>query len=236
MTRATRPPRDTVHVWRIPLTAPPPLLARLSAVLDAEERRRGAAAAFVDTRRRHTVSHGAMRHILGHYLDRPPKDLIFRHGDWGKPELAGHEELRFSLSHCDDLALLAVTAGRDVGVDVERVHGDDRTRLADRHFPPDEAAWVRAAGGGRAEAAARFARLWTRKEAWVKAAGGRLLENFHLPVSGPDIGALQDPAGRLPGSWRLSGLPAPDGYAAALALAGARPFTAELKSWPGWTG
>lgn len=135
MTRATRPPRDTVHVWRIPLTAPPPLLARLSAVLDAEERRRGAAAAFVDTRRRHTVSHGAMRHILGHYLDRPPKDLIFRHGDWGKPELAGHEELRFSLSHCDDLALLAVTAGRDVGVDVERVHGDDRTRLADRHFP-----------------------------------------------------------------------------------------------------
>ncbi|MGW2819051.1 4'-phosphopantetheinyl transferase family protein [Streptomyces sp. NPDC001415] len=235
MTRPAGPPRDTVHVWRISLTASPPLLARLSAVLDAEERRRGAAAAFPEIRRRHTVSHGVTRQILGRYLDTPPHHLRFGHGDWGKPGLVCHADLRFSLSHCDDLALLAVTTGRDVGVDIERVHGGDRTRLADRHFPRAEAELVRA-GGDRAESAARFARLWTRKEAWVKAAGGRLLQNFHLPVSGPDTEVYEDPAGRFGGRWRLSALPAPDGYAAALALADAHSFRTELKSWPGSTG
>ena len=50
--------------------------------------------------------------------------LRFALGPHGKPALAhdGADEgdLRFNLSHSGDLALVAVTAGREVGVDIER--------------------------------------------------------------------------------------------------------------------
>jgi phosphopantetheinyl transferase len=69
-------------------------------------------------------SRGVLRVLLGHYLDRDPRGLRFALGPHGKPALrqeawAKGTDLRFSLSHSGGLALIAVTAGREVGVDIE---------------------------------------------------------------------------------------------------------------------
>jgi 4'-phosphopantetheinyl transferase len=90
--------------------------------------------------------------------------------------------LAFSLSHSGDLVLLAVTGGRTVGIDIERLRvGHQVPAAAQRFFPSAEADALRATAPDRRAAA--YARLWVRKEACVKAAGGRLgqtLFAYHL--------------------------------------------------------
>lgn len=220
---------DAVHVWRIPLHTPPP--ADLLAVLDAREARRAAGFTEPAHRRRYAVAHGATRQILAAYLDARPADLAWRLGPSGKPELDG---LRVNLSHSGDLALLAVTAHRDVGVDVERMRADlPIEALAARYFRADEAARVLAAAG--AERIWWFWRIWTRKEACVKAAGARLTQGLGLPVGGlPDDrgrGLRCTGSGAVDGTWTVRDLPLADGSVGAVALAGAQDYCVAVRTW-----
>jgi 4'-phosphopantetheinyl transferase len=211
--------QNVVHVWRIPLDSADP--AGLLPLLDARERRR--AAGFVEAahRRRFVLAHGVTRLILGGYLGVRPGELRWRLGRCGKPELVGAAaRLRVNLSHSADLALLAITEGREVGVDVERVRDDlPAAALAARYFTPEDAAPVRAAGG--AERAWWFLRLWTRKEACVKASGGRLPHAIALPSAG------------LAGAWTVRDLPLADGCVGAVALTGGDGYQVLTRAWPG---
>ena len=205
--RRSTPDPGTVHVWRIRLDAYP--VDRLLPLLDGRERRRAAGFVLEEARRRYVTAHGAVRLILGELLSTSPGALRWRVGAYGKPELVGRPGLETNLSHSGELALLAVTSGRAVGVDVEEVRpAFDAVAFATRFFPAEESAlvgfWGR--GGTRApepasdgeppvgpggDPAVVFARLWTRKEACVKAAGGRLAQGLRLPVAG--IGPAHGP-------------------------------------------
>lgn len=91
-------------------------------------------------------------------------------------------EVFFSLAHCGDYAVCAVS-DVPVGVDIElpRVGG---ARLAKRFFQPDEAALVYAADDPDRE----FCRLWTLKESYIKYADLRLgdVRSFSV-VSGAEV-------------------------------------------------
>ena len=91
-------------------------------------------------------------------------------------------EVFFSLAHCGDYAVCAVS-DVPVGVDIElpRVGG---ARLAKRFFQPDEAALVYAADDPDRE----FCRLWTLKESYIKYADLRLgdVRSFSV-VSGAHV-------------------------------------------------
>jgi 4'-phosphopantetheinyl transferase len=64
----------------------------------------------------------ALREILARYLDEDPAGIELRRGAHGKPELADPSSpLRFNLSHSGDLALVAITQGREVGVDIQKI-------------------------------------------------------------------------------------------------------------------
>ena len=111
-----------------------------------------------------------VRSILAGYLDAKPEALTFVHGPHGKPELESAGTLRFNFTRSGSFGLLAVTRGRDVGVDVERV--EPRRALgpiADRLFGADEAAELRSLPEARRTR--RFFELWTQKEAYAKALG-----------------------------------------------------------------
>ncbi|MEU8890066.1 4'-phosphopantetheinyl transferase superfamily protein [Streptomyces sp. NPDC048442] len=228
---------DTVHIWRIDLdTATAAAGALLRTALSEPERDRAAGIDDPVLRARFEAARGAARRILGRYLSRPPDLIGWRTGRWGKPHLAGHEDaLRFSLSHCGPLALLAVTGSRDVGVDLERpVPGRNVLALSRRYFTADESALV--AGAAETDRDGVFLALWTRKEACTKAAGTRLLgHGLRLPVAGPphSRGPLRvhDPAGRLPGCWSVRDVPAPPGHRAAVALAGTAPAYLTIRQW-----
>ncbi|KQW16171.1 4'-phosphopantetheinyl transferase superfamily protein [Streptomyces sp. Root369] len=215
-----------VQVWTVPLDRPPATVAALSRILSEREAERGDRCRFENDRRRFIVAHGALRLILAGCLDVPPEELRLERGRHGKPRLAGSSELRFSLSHSGELALVAVTRHREVGVDVDRLRpGLPVEPFAERFFPAADARFV-AAATGPTERAERFLRLWTRKEAVVKAAGARLAQGLGLKVltdaeSESDADVVRDPSGQIPGAWSVRDLPVPDGCLAALAVAGA---------------
>ena len=135
-----------------------------------------------------------------------------------------------SVAHCGPIALVAVSADRPVGVDVET---GPRSRepgvLAARFFPPAEAGTLRP-GLGEVEVRRRYLRLWTRKEACVKAAGGRLFEGLRLPVlPGP---VVRGTVGGAPGCWWVRDLPIvgpPEAPAPAAAVAVAGPDPCEIR-------
>jgi 4'-phosphopantetheinyl transferase len=221
-----------VYVWLIRCRLPTPEVAALVRILDAEERLRAAALA-AERRRRFVVAHAATRAIIGEHLGVPPERLRWRRGPHGKPELTGeHTGVRVNLSHSGDLAAVALTARRAIGVDVQELRASDVGRLAERFFPPAEARFVAAARGPAARTA-RFTQLWTRKEACVKVAGGRLMQGMLLRVRAPRRGGVlvRDPA--LPEPCLVRDVPVPEGFRAAVALAGEEPFRITRWWWRG---
>jgi 4'-phosphopantetheinyl transferase len=216
-----------VHVWHVGLDLPPAVGAAYEEVLSPDERARRESYAGDRQRRAYHAVRGALRVILGAYLDVPPAAVRLRTGRWGKPEVDGGGP-RFSLSHAGRVVLLAVTRDRAVGVDVERTQpGRPVTALAARYFPAAEGAAVAAAPP--AQRSTVYLRLWTRKEACVKAAGARLAYGMPLPVAGAGPAVrVADPTGRLPGPWLVRDLDAPPGYAASVALAGTAPYAVSV--------
>lgn len=168
-----------------------------------------------------------LREILGYCTGADPGDLRFGCNAFGKPFLKGiarQESPCFNLSHSGELLLVAVALGREVGIDLERLRGGlDFRSLAQRFFSKRETSSLLALPADRRKEA--FFACWTRKEACVKAFGRGLafpLEQFDVSVH-PDRAAklLAIRGGQLPHRrWRLADLPAPPGYAAALAAEG----------------
>ena len=229
------PAENDLHVWRLCLDTDATALGRLWDTLSADEQARTARFRKPSDRAHFTAARGMLRAILGAHLDQPPDRVQFSAGPYGKPALARSSSgLRFNLSHADGLALVAVARGREVGVDIERIQPDaPHERLAERFFAREEAAALRSFPvDARAEA---FARCWVRKEAYVKARGEGLrlpLDRFTVslaagaPAALRGIGSEADEAAR----WSLMDLPAPAGYAAALAVEG-RPGRRIVADW-----
>jgi 4'-phosphopantetheinyl transferase len=215
-----------VHVWQLALDVDPPTLAALERTLSADERARADRFHFRRDRDRFVAARGTLRTLVARYLGLGPAELRFAYGPQGKPRLAGDDdaELRFNLAHSEGVALLAVTRGRAVGVDVERVRPERATRdVAERFFARAEVTALRAYPPD--EWAAAFFACWSRKEAYVKARGEGLsfpLDAFEVSVR-PGERAV---ALRVPGDpaearrWSLRELRVGPDHAAAIAVEG----------------
>ena len=198
----------------------------LAGTLDADERDRAARFHFEEDRRRFALRRGWMRRVLATYVGGAAESLRFEYTPHGKPSLAsrGEAALEFNLSHSGELAVLAVTFGRRVGVDVERRKRDrDLEGLAERFFAPDEAAAIRSLPSPARVAA--FYRCWTRKEAFLKARGeglGLPLERFSVPLEeGPGAALVRFEGDALePTRWSREDLALDGEYAAALVAQG----------------
>jgi 4'-phosphopantetheinyl transferase len=206
------------------------------AALSEAERVRATRFRFDADRARFVASHAALREILASCLDVAPASLEFGEGTHGKPFLAAPahcRSLRFSLSHSGEIALVAVTLGREVGVDVERVRPrDDLDGFVARYLSSIEReALARVPAGDRLRA---FFETWTLKEAYLKACGDGLLREldaFDVTVGDaqPRLLAVRDrPGDEL--RWGLRRLDPGEGYVAALAIEGRNVRTRSLKT------
>jgi 4'-phosphopantetheinyl transferase len=227
----------TVVVWFFRSDEPDTAVADLAALLDDGEIGRAEQIRRDVDRRRFVVAHGVARVLVGRHLGVPAGQLRWRRGPHGKPELCGAwTGAQVNLSHSGDLNAVAITASRRVGVDVQQlVQHLDAAALASRFFPPGEARYVSSTTDPAARAV-RFARLWTRKEACVKAVGATLVQGLPLPVRGPQsrrAAVVEHPSGALPGPVRVSDVPAPPGFRAAVALEGADTYRVVRRWWRG---
>ena len=217
---ATAPPRgDDVHVWVVPLDAPPVLPAELFADLIPAEQERAARYRAAKVREQFVIGRGLLRRVLGGHLGVHPHAVPIIYSDGGKPVLACGS-LHFNLTHTDGLALIA-TATRRVGIDVERVrHVPDADGLVSRFFSPAECEAFRSLPEGRR--AGGFLRGWTCKEAVIKAAGATVqcLDGFDVeldPARPPRVLAARHAAiGAC--AWAVESWEPAAGFAAAVAV------------------
>ena len=214
---------DEAHVWRVEVETAYDRQDILWSFLAGDERQKAADFLFEGDRKRFVVARGILRALLGCYLGRHPGSLGFDYTQYGKPQLAGDSEIRFSTSHSHGLILLAFARGRDVGVDIERVRADlDFEGIAARCFSPGEMASLHSLRNGLRERA--FFARWTRKEALAKAEG----KGLALPLRRFDVTLLAARAMVLdthghplgPTKWTLQELAPDPGYVAALAVEG----------------
>ena len=117
------------------------------------------------TRARYVRAHGMLREMLAGRLDIRPDEVSFERAPGGRPELAGKQLCRFSLSHCPDRALMAITEQVAVGVDVEG-HREMSERLIARVLPK----WCPPPNGNH-EGQRLGLEMWTCTEAALKSCG-----------------------------------------------------------------
>ena len=204
--RADRLSDDEIQLWWIDLRISPERRSALARLLDADERRRAAAFKYDDHQRRFIARRAARREILGSLLGAAPRDLCFAHSPLGRPSLAAPTrplDLRFSASHSEEYAIVAIAGAREIGVDIETIRPlDDLEHLLDVITSPDERRAVDALPPG--ERTGVFFRCWTAKEAYLKATGEGLtrpLRSFSVltdPARPPTLaGAAKLPACRF---------------------------------------
>ena len=223
-----------MHVWLISTDVPAAVVAELRSTLDDAELARAATYQRADHQRSYLVAHGAIRAILADHLGISPREVRWRAGAHGKPELelsSAGPVPQVSLSRSGALAAFAMTARRRVGIDLQQPEiGIDVVRMAERYFPPAEASYV--ASASLADRASRFFRLWARKEACVKVDGGLLLSGLRLTVLRTGTVVAGDPAGTTPGPYRIKDVRPPGQCYAAVAVEGTEPFTVRSHLWP----
>lgn len=209
-----------VHVWRMELEQPQDVLEKFRGTLEADELQRASRFHFDKHRNSFVAARGFLRRVLSRYLDAKPETLRFSYGEYGKPALDG--TLHFNMSHSHGLALLAITEGRQIGVDVEHIRADFATEDIARHFFSHSE--VESFGRlQKEEQVAAFFRCWTRKEAFIKATGRGLsqpLDAFDVTLA-PGVAAEllrveEDEASR----WSMSDIDVGEDYAGALVVEG----------------
>jgi len=219
-------PREA-HVWHIPLLALSDRAERLRALLSPAECSSALRLRFKRDRERFVCRRGAVRLILSGYVGVAPDRLQFRTNVHGKPELkglAGRSGIRFNSSHSGDLALCAVTIGRRIGIDVEKVRTvADAEGIARLFFSRSEQDELSALPADDWQLS--FLRCWTRKEAFVKARGNGLsypLKCFDVSLRPEEPAALlrigrDTAAGR---HWSMMSFEPHGDYMAAIVVSG----------------
>lgn len=215
---------DDVHVWRVTLSQPPAVVARLAEYLADDERERAARFHFERHRTAFRVARGALRVLAARHVGCAPEALVFGYRERGKPYLRAPvgDDLRFNVSHSGDVGLVAFARGREVGVDVEQRRTlSDLLSLARTSFSPGEfAALCRLAPDAHPDA---FFACWSRKEAVIKATGEGIAQLAAFDVSlapGEPARLLRTPGEPAGARWELHELPPIPGYAAALVADG----------------
>jgi 4'-phosphopantetheinyl transferase len=215
-----------VHVWPLSLVAEEAVRQRFATLLDESESQRAGRYFHEKDRHGFILARGQMRHLLGLYCAVEGGSIRFTFGAAGKPGLAPDQPFAagfsFNLTHSAGRALLAVTDGAELGVDLES--HDRRTdvlALADRYFSPEESAQI--AQTAESLRVAAFFRLWTAKEAVIKAHGEGLgvpLRAFSVAHAAPDgqfVSVRIFESAHLDEGWFVRLLPTEAGWNAALA-------------------
>ena len=212
---------STTHVWQLPLQVDSEQSKYLASLLSADEKQRAQRFHFEKHRYRFIAAHGQLRLILSDYLNCSAQALKFIENEFGKPYLE-HKPLFFNLSHSHELALLAVNARLDLGVDIEwKGREIDYLQIGQRFFSENE--YKELASLPEHLQREGFFNCWTRKEAYIKAVG----EGMRIPLGQFEVSLKPDDPVRLLSTahnpqalkvWKLVAIDVASEYVAALAI------------------
>jgi 4'-phosphopantetheinyl transferase len=186
---------NSIHICSFRSDSVSGLIHELTAILSVEETVRINRFIFEKDRITHTISQGMLRYILGTYLNLNPEEIIFRQNEYGKlfiSEEQNPENIQFNLSHSGDMIVYAISKGRDVGIDIQKIKDNDSIMdIVDHYFSETEKAAFRSLPDE--QKLKGFHSCWTRKEAYIKALGMGLsypLNSFTMPVTPENSSAV----------------------------------------------
>lgn len=164
---------EQVQIWSVALDRPDAVVEQLLALLSDAERVRASTQHTAASRRRFVVARAALRLILADATGIPVHSIAFCYGPDGKPSLEPSDTiapLHFNVSHSRELALVAISDNRTIGIDLEWTEGTSPFEsVAARYFSVAERRSLEGAAEG--ERRRLFYRIWVRKEAYLKARG-----------------------------------------------------------------
>lgn len=213
----------TVDIWTIRLDQDFVDAKDQINVLSNEEIQRAGRYVFEKDRDRFIRCRRALRKILAGYLGVHPRVVEFTCNQYGKPYIDENvSPVRFNVSHSCDIALIAVTMTREIGVDIEFVDPRfDVLSVASSVFSDAEVERLKLLP--TAEQSKYFYTAWTHKEAILKAIG----KGFSTPLDQQRAVSEMDKDGDVIFTssvenkivdWSLTSLDAPDNYVAALSV------------------
>ena len=149
------------------------IIRRMGACLNQEERLRAEGLRLARDRRRFVAARGELRRVLASKLGISPSDVELEYGRLGKPHLSDRmpvRDLHFSVSRSEDVAVIALSTGQEVGVDIEAIRPvPEADEIASLFLSASDYASYTAVGlEDRLE---DFFQRWTRLEAISKALG-----------------------------------------------------------------
>ena len=211
-----------IHVWKVDLSQR--AVPDADAVLSFDELERASRFHFERDRQHYMIAHSALRIILARYLNLPAAMLAFGQTEYGKPFLTNlaSDGLLFNMSHSGDVAVIAISREREVGVDVEFMRADFATAEVAGHFFSVAEIYT-LCGLDRHQRSKAFFDCWTRKEAYVKARG----EGLSIPLDQFDVSLAPGVEAAMLGNriddaeksrWTFRDFHVAQGYAAALVI------------------
>jgi 4'-phosphopantetheinyl transferase len=222
---ATFGSKGNVQIWRAVLPNDPLRVREISNCLSRDEKDRASCYLTEESQREFLYGRSVLRHLLGMWAGVEPGALMFGYGPGGKPFLQFPQTevaLQFNLSHSSGRLVIALSEGRSVGVDIERVRCEmDWLPVARRCFSSEELESLLTLPVE--QRVSDFFKVWTCKEAFLKATGQGLIENMaDIQVrlhSGLDPELQASPfAGCDPRKWLMRTIPLPAGFAGTLAV------------------
>jgi 4'-phosphopantetheinyl transferase len=203
---------NDVDIWRISVSENLTHLNDFLAVMKPDEVARGNRFYRIDDRNRHIVSRGAMRNILGRYLNQSPTTIEFKAGLNNKPYIENNVGLCFNLSHSGDWILMAVS-NAEIGVDTEFVNSYFRyTEVLEDNFNTAEIAFI-----NQTSSIERFFLLWTRKESLIKATGKGLDDNLRLITCIDGVHSVHNSITASTNDWLINSFKVDENYSGAIA-------------------
>ncbi len=204
---------NRTDVWRINISSNLSMLDNFLTILHPGEISRANKYYQTKDRNRFIISRGALRIILGKYLNTQPVLIEFKTGINKKPYInTNHAQLCYNISHSGDWILLGIS-NSEIGADTEQVNFTFNYKdVLQDNFSSAEIEHI-----NQSSSLDRFFLLWTRKEALTKATGKGLdndlksipcLDGIHTGQSST-ISTVED--------WQISSFELSGNYLASVA-------------------
>jgi len=203
---------SSADIWRINIQSNLSLLQSLSTLLTHDETIKAGRFAHKHDSDRYIISRGAIKLIMGRYLNRKPALIEIAAGENKKPYIKD-SPLFYNLSHSGNWIILGVSDSA-IGIDTELVNNSfDFSDVLDEHFSPGESRFIK-----ETKSAGRFFMLWTRKEALTKATGKGLDEDLKFIPSLDGQHGVNSDLFFSENNWKVNSFVLSEDYFASTAL------------------
>jgi 4'-phosphopantetheinyl transferase len=155
--------RNTIHLWSASLNQ---VEGASTSILDGHERQTADRFRNAEKRLHYIKSHWLLRHILSRYVGQQAGSIRIAYHEHGKPYLPDHT-LYYSLSHSHEQWIVALTRGREIGADIEKLEPlEGMDAIIRRYYPLNEQEKLNTLDSKQKTYA--FYKNWTQMEAFVK--------------------------------------------------------------------